>query len=314
MHDLAVAEQWLAGLPAAVAAELAGLMRPFQAPAGAVLFRQDDAGDGLWLLAEGQVRVESRTPGDGVVVLSRLGAGAALGEMALLDGGNRSAAAVCETDASGLRLDAAGFAALKAARRPAALAVQARLQAEMAGRVVALLASLAGGGASAAPPAPPPPPPERPLPEPASQLASFPGFMGWQAGDWAALLAQAQPFAAPRGALLVPAGSVPGLFIMARGAVRLLAGAEQFLVLGPGSLAGLGHAMIGAALPVDLLAAENCHGWWLAADALATELAAATPLALGLRDLADRQLPGDLRRLGRVQGRRAAMLAETEAR
>jgi CRP-like cAMP-binding protein len=145
-------------------------------------------------------------------------------------------------------------------------------------------------------------------------LASFPGFSGWPPGDWAALLAVAQPFAAPRGAVLVPAGSVPGLFIVARGAVRLLAGAEPYLVQGPGSLAGLGHAMAGVALPVDLLAAENCHGWWLAAHVLAAELAAASPLALGLRDLADRQLPGDLRRLSRVQGRRSAMQAEMGVR
>jgi CRP-like cAMP-binding protein len=311
MQDVALLQDWLPDLPAPAATELAGLLEPFSVPGGTRLFRQEDPGDGVWLLSDGAVRVESRPPGDGIVIVARLGPAAVLGEMALLDGGNRSAAAVAESDAGGFRLNATAFHALKAARRPAALAVQAHLQATMAARLVSQLEQLAGSMAPAEPlPAPPAP---VPAPDAAALLASFPGFAGWPAALWQEFTARLAPFAAPRGAPLLAAGAPPALFVVARGAVRVHAGAEQLLLHGPGTLPLLGPALTGRPVPVAASVAEDCIGWHMASDTLAELLAEGGGLALRLRDLADMQLARDLRRLSRVRGRRAAMRSEREA-
>jgi len=60
-------------------------------PKGAKLFSHGDAGDKLYLIVEGKVRVSREMPGMGEEALAVLSAGHAFGEMALLDEEPRSA-------------------------------------------------------------------------------------------------------------------------------------------------------------------------------------------------------------------------------
>jgi CRP-like cAMP-binding protein len=57
---------------------------------GEVLLRQDDPGETMFVVLEGNVRVETATPG-GTVQLAELGPGACLGEVSVLTGGPRTA-------------------------------------------------------------------------------------------------------------------------------------------------------------------------------------------------------------------------------
>jgi CRP-like cAMP-binding protein len=62
-------------------------------PAGRVLFNQGDTAAELFIVVDGQVRVER----NGTVIATR-GAGEFFGEMALVSEGTRMASAACETD------------------------------------------------------------------------------------------------------------------------------------------------------------------------------------------------------------------------
>ena len=68
----------------------AGVLQAKRLPKDAVVFRQGDVADGCYLLAEGRVQV-SIPRGKGQQALAMLGAGDFLGQMAVLDGGKRSA-------------------------------------------------------------------------------------------------------------------------------------------------------------------------------------------------------------------------------
>jgi CRP-like cAMP-binding protein len=58
---------------------------------GTKIFQHGDAGDKLYLIVEGKVRISREVPGMGEEALAVLGPGQAFGEMALLDESPRSA-------------------------------------------------------------------------------------------------------------------------------------------------------------------------------------------------------------------------------
>jgi len=70
---------------------LADISREEEHPVGAVVFRQGDPGDRLYLIREGRVRISRDVPGIGEEALAILEAGDVFGEMALLDEAPRSA-------------------------------------------------------------------------------------------------------------------------------------------------------------------------------------------------------------------------------
>ncbi len=82
---------------------------------GETLVRQGDAGDSLFLLRSGQVRVEQRTEGGAVVPLVTMGPEEFFGEMSLLTGEPRSASVIAETETEVVMVDKAAFAAVIAA-------------------------------------------------------------------------------------------------------------------------------------------------------------------------------------------------------
>src|SRR5688572_19721361 len=79
-------------------------------PAGNELFREGDAGDGLYLLVSGEVNVV-KLGAEGEHLLAKLEAGAVLGEMSLITSDARSATGRAVGDVIVLRLPAAGFRA-----------------------------------------------------------------------------------------------------------------------------------------------------------------------------------------------------------
>nr|WP_196242203.1 cyclic nucleotide-binding domain-containing protein [Azospirillum oleiclasticum] len=80
-----------------------------EVPAGCVLMQQDDEGDALYVILEGMVRVLRR---DAIGVPVEIGlrrAGDCFGEMALIDGGPRSATVVTQTACRLFKLERAVF-------------------------------------------------------------------------------------------------------------------------------------------------------------------------------------------------------------
>jgi len=83
-------------------------------PAETVIFREGDAGDAIYVIARGRVRISRQISG-GEEAFAFLGAGEIFGEMALLDpGSGRSADARAHEDAVVLELPRARFEALEA--------------------------------------------------------------------------------------------------------------------------------------------------------------------------------------------------------
>lgn len=80
-------------------ASLAAAMQDRTWPAGAAVVRQGEAGDSLFLLAEGALDVRIAAPGRAEFLAERLTQGAVFGEMSLLTGQPRSATVVAATEA-----------------------------------------------------------------------------------------------------------------------------------------------------------------------------------------------------------------------
>src|SRR5687768_674215 len=78
-------------------AALAGLADQIQGRAGETIVRQDEAGDSMYVLIEGEAVVNHRQQ-DRVFELARLCAGDFFGEIALVDEGPRSADVVAVTE------------------------------------------------------------------------------------------------------------------------------------------------------------------------------------------------------------------------
>lgn len=64
---------------------------------GEKIFAEGDEGDRLYVIAEGAVRISRHVPGAGEEALAVLKTGAFFGEMALFDGGPRSADAIVDS-------------------------------------------------------------------------------------------------------------------------------------------------------------------------------------------------------------------------
>jgi uncharacterized membrane protein len=87
-----------AALDDAAVDELCGYLHPLELKAGSSLFRVGDAGDAMYIIESGRVRI-TVTDADGrEVILASLGHGDFFGEMAMLDGHGRSADAAVTED------------------------------------------------------------------------------------------------------------------------------------------------------------------------------------------------------------------------
>jgi CRP/FNR family cyclic AMP-dependent transcriptional regulator len=91
-------------LPEAEIAPFGDLMRERSYPKGSVILFEDDPGDALYVVANGQVKVVLIGEDGREVILSVLGEGTFFGEMALLDDEPRSAHVIAMEDSAVLAL------------------------------------------------------------------------------------------------------------------------------------------------------------------------------------------------------------------
>ncbi len=85
-------------------ADIAGRAVQLNFAKGKQLLNQGDRGDSLLILTEGSARVSMLTAGGREIVLAYAEPGAVLGEIALLDGGERTASVTATSAGSGLQL------------------------------------------------------------------------------------------------------------------------------------------------------------------------------------------------------------------
>ncbi len=84
-------------LPADRLAKVAEIATHRDLPAGAVIFREGDTGDEMYVVVAGKVRISKQIPGAGEEALGILEAGSHFGEMAMIDDSPRSADAVAHS-------------------------------------------------------------------------------------------------------------------------------------------------------------------------------------------------------------------------
>lgn len=95
--------------------DLVGLARIIPFTRGKELLAQGEPGDSLIILTEGSARVSMLSPGGREIVLAYAEAGAVLGEIALLDGGDRTASVIATSKGQALKLTRAGMREFSAA-------------------------------------------------------------------------------------------------------------------------------------------------------------------------------------------------------
>ncbi|PWC89079.1 cyclic nucleotide-binding protein [Azospirillum sp. TSH100] len=93
-------------------AAVASRGRVFDAPAGTVLMREGDSASSLYVLLDGTVRVVRDDPFGGQVEVGFRRSGDCFGEMALIDGGSRSASVIAATPVTVFELERDLFLAL----------------------------------------------------------------------------------------------------------------------------------------------------------------------------------------------------------
>jgi len=101
--------------PEAALERLAAAARPLRLAEGEVLFRRGDPGEGLVVVLDGLVRLHVSTEAGRELTLGLVGPGEPIGEIALIDGGARSADATALTPLRALLLRHADAAAVIAA-------------------------------------------------------------------------------------------------------------------------------------------------------------------------------------------------------
>src|ERR1051325_7782726 len=75
-------------------ADLSARLKPESLPVGATLFRAGDPGNTLYIICSGEVEIFIHDDTGHKIVLEQAKAGAAFGELSMLDGGPRSASAL----------------------------------------------------------------------------------------------------------------------------------------------------------------------------------------------------------------------------
>jgi len=112
-------------------AELLGQAREAKARKGEAIIRQGDDGNALVILLEGQARITVYSANGREIVLEYAGAGTVLGEIALLDGGVRTASVIAMGPLKYLILPRSAFEQVMASNHRIAL----RIMKELASRL-----------------------------------------------------------------------------------------------------------------------------------------------------------------------------------
>lgn len=307
-----------AGVEPGLLAGLRPALEPFAIAAGAPLFRQNDAADGLHVVGHGRVAVQGRTLADGLVTLAEAGPGDIVGEFALVDQGRRSAAAVALEATDGWFLARDRFERLLFLGDPAAAGLARHIRRLACRRTRATIAGLAGVEPPAvelrSQTAAPAGGGERPAAGLAEMLAALHQFSSFKPPEIAEVIAGATGLEAPRGAVLAEAGQPSqGVYVVLRGAVRTglarAAVVEQLLVHGPGKIVGGVAALDGEPEPARLDVREDAILLRLPPARLSAWEDGTSATAIRMIDLLGKLVTADLRALSRQPGRRRSLAA-----
>lgn len=223
---------------------LAELLSSHELEPEQALWHQGQSADALYVIVSGRVAVTARLPGARQTALAELGPRDVLGELALLDGGTRTAGVRALEPTRLLSLSLADFRAVALSRDPGAQELRRRLTglacSRLGARHRALAATLTGR-----------PPEGSPVnrrraarPDPA-YLLRLPFFRNFKRRDLEDLVSGASIEKVQAGDLLYAEGSpAPGMFVTLNGAVeeviRRDGRAIRVALLGPGR--GFGYA------------------------------------------------------------------------
>ena len=303
------------GLDAGQLASLRASLEPFQAEPGDVLFRQNDAAEGMHVITRGKVRIQGRTLADGLTHLADIGPGEVVGEFGLVDQGRRSATAEVLEPTGGFFMPREQFERLLFIGDRAAFLLSRELRRLACSRtrwtVEAMGRDEAGERRARRPD-------ERRQIRPraadgtADMLAALHQFRGFKRTEAERLVAAGRVLDARRGAVLAETGAAAdGIWIVLRGAVRTgldrADGIEQLLIHGPGKIVGGVAAMDGLAQPARLDAREEAILLHIGQPRVEAWKAELEPAAARLAELISKQLVADLRALSRRQGRIRSM-------
>jgi selenocysteine lyase/cysteine desulfurase len=226
---------------------IAALVRPFAAAAGDVLAVQGAAADELFVVDEGRLEAHVAEPDGTRELLSSVGPGDHLGEMALNHRMRRLATMTAAEPTRGHVLHADDFAALRRAGEPAALKVLLRLAKLLSARLRARTREITGevdveAGATASPEVSTPPRPAGPELLPLLRPLEF--FKDFDDEELVALLAWMRLWEVPRGRRVYAAGAAgTSCCVIVGGAVEVSVQRgqrrQQLAVVGPGKMFGM---------------------------------------------------------------------------
>jgi selenocysteine lyase/cysteine desulfurase/CRP-like cAMP-binding protein len=299
-----------ADLDAAEAMALAGLLRPFTAEAGAVVAVQGAPADRLFLVDEGRLDAFVTEPEGSSELLSSVGPGDHLGEMALNHAMLRLATIRAREPTRGRVLLAEDFAALRRACEPLALKVLLRLARLLCARLRLRTAAITGAGASGVEQAPSDASPEvfdgpqraEPVQPGDLRALEFFGDLGDEA--LGALEAAMRRWQIPRGRRVTTAGT-PGssACVIVSGAVELSVQRgqrrQQLAVVGPGKWFGMVSMIDGGPRRTTCTVRDDAVVLELRAEAFQRILAAGGRLAFALVERVNRDLIASQRHANR---------------
>jgi CRP-like cAMP-binding protein len=256
-----------ADLDADTLADLQDALQPVQLERGEFLFRQGQESDGMYLIKDGEICLEVRTPGDEVLKIATASSTDVVGEMALMDSGLRSASARAERDSQTYLITRDRFELLKSDLRPAGKALCKSLLLGFCGHCRRLVEDLSGGSVVV-------PQADKqnldrdlysgPAEWPCSLevLRQFNVFKDFSDLQISQLMDQYQRLTIPRGIHLYQQGELAdGLYVILRGALRSSVkttnGELQIGVHGPGQIAGYMELIENHSRIVNLATREN---------------------------------------------------------
>jgi CRP-like cAMP-binding protein len=272
-------EAVLAELPLLAGVELGALAEelvPVELETGRELWRQGHVADGLYIVIAGKLRISARLPGGRESAIAEVGPQSVVGELALLDGGTRSAGVRATEPTRLLCLTRRDFRALVAGHDPGARMVRRRLLELACRRLTSRHQALAemldgdriGTRAARGEPAPSPD---------LGYLLRMSFFHHYGPDELQALLGRGWVERVAPGTVLVAEGErSPGLLVTLNGAVeevlRRDTDAIRTALLGPGRAFGYAGLLAGRTATADAIARERSVVLVIEAEQLEREL------------------------------------------
>ncbi len=290
--------------------------RSMHAHAGDFLFEQGQQSDGMYLIQEGKVSIEVRTPGDEILQVAEASATDVVGEMALMDDGVRSASARVVEDITGYFISRQRFDMLKSDLRPAGIAITYRLTRSICNHSRELIEEIIGihsaeSGAATKVPLAQDYLTSDGWPCNHSVLRQFPTFIDFTDSEITTFINHHERLKVPSGVILFTRGEAAnGVYIVLRGALKSgFSSAQksiQFNIYGPGQMAGYPEVLEDKARIADLTTRERSELIFLPAKHFRELSQQQTPAMFKLLANLGTQSVSQLRKINNIASRMAS--------